>query len=104
MIETSKDLLFFILGVCIFIFTVFLCWAIYYIIMIFKNVSEVVNSFKQLVNGLKDKLGKLERIINLIEEKVSHTTSYLPLVAQGITELISFFKKKKTKKEKSKEK
>lgn len=102
MIETSKDLLFLILGLSIFILTVFLCWAIYYVIVMLKAASEIIKTFKEVVNSFKEKLSRLEKVINLIEEKVSHTASYLPLVAQGVNELINFLKKRKTKKEKGK--
>ena len=104
MIETSKDLLFLVLAISIFILCAFICWAIFYIISILKKANDMVKGFKEVVDGIKEKLARLENIFNTLEEKISHSASYLPLVAKGITELIGYFKKRKAKKSKPKQK
>lgn len=104
MIESSKDLLFLILAISILALSVFICWVIYYLIVILKKINDLVEGFKEVVDGFKEKLIKLENIFNTLEEKISHSASYLPLLFKGLTELIDYIKKRKKRKSESKQK
>lgn len=97
MLETSKDLLNIVLAICIAVFTFFLCWGLYYMVMMMKKGNQALKEVSDLIAGIKQKIEKVEKLIDIIEEKVTHSASYLPLVFKGITELLEFFKKKKDK-------
>ncbi len=98
MFETSKDILFWALAGSAVIFTFFLCWALFYIVMMLKRAHEAIKQVSDLIVSIKEKIDKLEALFSSIEEKLNHTASYLPLVFKGITELIDYFKDKKQKK------
>ncbi len=95
MLETSKDLLNVALTACIIVFTFFLCWGLYFLVMILKRVHASVKHATDLIIAIKEKIERLETLFKKIEEKLNHTASYLPLVLKGLTELIDYFKKKK---------
>ncbi|MBU0597546.1 hypothetical protein KKF61_00950 [Patescibacteria group bacterium] len=98
MFESSKDILYVSLSACTVIFTFFLCWGLYYIVMILKRGNEAVKQVTGLISTIKDKVDRLENLIKTLEEKISHTASYLPLLFKGMTELLDFLKKRKQRK------
>lgn len=95
MLETSKDVLFITLSGCVLILTFFLCWAIFYIVMMLKRAHLAIKEISELIASFKEKLEHLEGLVKTIEEKIKHTASYLPLLLKGITELIEFIKRRK---------
>lgn len=95
MIETSKDLLFLALTICVVFFSFFLCWALYYIVMMLKRAHLAVKEVTDLVTSAKEKLERLGKLLEAVEEKIKHSASYLPLLFKGVTELIEYLKKKK---------
>jgi len=102
MLDTSKDLLFLMLSLCVVVFTFFLCWALYYITMMLKRAHLAIKEVSDLIASIKDKLDRLEGLLKTVEEKIKHSASYLPLVMKGVTELIGFVKRKKEAKEQKK--
>jgi len=104
MFESSKDILFVALAACIAVFTFFLCWALYYIVMMLKRAHVVVKEVSDLISSLKEKLNRVEKLFDAIEEKIKHSASYLPLVFKGITEVLEYFKKKKEDKREKRQK
>jgi uncharacterized membrane protein len=96
MFATSKDILFIVLAVCIFGFTVFVCWGIYYFIAIIRQMNETIKDFRE-------KMQRFENFLTVIEEKIKHSTSYLILFAEGIKEVLSFLRDRKDAKKSKKE-
>ncbi|MFA5134480.1 MAG: hypothetical protein WC505_01675 [Patescibacteria group bacterium] len=102
MLETSKDLLFVALATCAVALTFFMCWALYYIVMMLKRAHAVVNEVSELVMSIKQKLERLERLFDAVEDKIKNSASYLPLLFKGITELVEYFKRRREEKPKRK--
>ncbi len=95
MFETSKDLLNWVLAISVGLLTVFLIWGLYYIIMLLKRGYAIIREVSDLITSIKEKLDRLERLFDEIEEKLKHSASYLPLVMKGVTEILEFVKKKR---------
>lgn len=96
MLETSKDLLLVVIAFCVLWLTVFICWMIYYIAMLLKQAYDTTRVFKE-------KLEKLEGLIDFAKTKIEKSSSHLALVAEGIGQLAKYLiakKEKKTKKKK----
>ncbi len=98
MLETSKDLLYIALAVSALLLTFFLSWALFYIVSMLKRARDMVNSFSDLVTSIKEKIERLESLIDTIEEKFKNSASYIPLLVKGITEISGFVKRKKERK------
>ena len=98
MFETSNDFINIAIGTAIIIFTIFLCWALYYIVMMLKRASQATKEISEFISSLKEKLDKFENLLSTIEEKIKNTTSYIPLLMKGVTELIGYISKKKEEK------
>lgn len=90
------------IGASVVIFTFFICWGLYYIVMMLKRANSVFNEISGLVSSLKEKIERLGKLFDAIEEKIKHSASYLPLLFKGATELIEYLKKKKEAKAKKK--
>jgi len=101
MVDTSKDVLYLTIAVCVAVFTFFMSWGLFYMVMMLKKGNDALKEVSSLISSLKEKAERISRFMDTLEEKITHSASYLPLLFKGITELIGFFKKKK---EKSKQK
>ncbi|HPA25990.1 MAG TPA: hypothetical protein PLK76_04510 [bacterium] len=88
MLNTSKDLLFVVLSICIIWLTVFMCWLLYYFI-------SIIGGVKKIIKNLEDKIEKIDNLLSLIKEKIEHSTSYLTLMVDGISKIVNYAKDKK---------
>ena len=97
MLETSKDLLYVIISFCILWLTVFLCWMIYYVAMLLRQAYD-------LTKTVKEKLEKVETLIDFAKNKIDKSSSHLALVAEGVGQLVKYLIEKKSTKAKTKKK
>ena len=86
--ESSKDVLFLVLAFCIFWFTAFLCWALYYLIQMLRDASRTVKD-------VRDKVKMVEDLVKNIKEKLEHTAGYFGVVATAFKMLIEYFERHK---------
>ena len=95
MFETSKDVLNWVISVSVVLLTIFFVWGLYYIVMLLKKGYAMVKEISDIINSLKEKLERLEKLFDTIEDKIKNSASYLPLLLKGVSELLYYFKKKK---------
>ena len=86
--ETSQDIFYLVLAFCVLWLTVFLCWALYYLIRLLKQSNEVLT-------GFRERLGKIGSVFSFFRGK---------LLAKGLEGLVSLAKAKISKKVNSKNK
>lgn len=98
MFETSKDVLNWVISGSVVLLTIFTTWGLYYIVMLLKKGYATVKEVSDFIGSLKEKLDRLEKLFDAIEDKIKNSASYLPLLLKGVTELLDYFKKKKDKK------
>lgn len=87
MLETSKDLLFIVISFCVFVFTGFLVWVLYYLAMILKQTNEVVADVRR-------KLEAIDEILYTIKERVAQSAATISTVAKGVTQILNYFQGK----------
>ncbi len=87
-LESSKDILYLVLAFCILLFTVFACWALWYVIAMLRDASKAVGE-------VRDKLHAIDEAMRGIREKLEHSAGYLGMVAAGVKSLISLLEKHK---------
>jgi len=97
MLETSKDLLFVLLGISILAFTVFVCAALYYIIVMLKNFSKMTIS-------IREKMETVDKILKLVKEKLEKGSNHMAVLADSAIKLVGFFMEKQKKSSGSKKK
>ena len=92
MFESSKDIFYIVLSFCIFWLTVFLCWALYYLIRMLKQTNA-------LMSDMRDRIEQITNVITVLKSK---------LVEYGMKGLMNLFHRKKeeavTRKSKTKSK
>ncbi len=84
MFSTSRDVLFVVLSVCTVAVTVFLVWALYQLGQILHNANRVATS-------LRLKLELIDKILNLVKEKLEKGASHLGLIADSAIKLVGYF-------------
>ena len=95
MLETSKDLLYVVIAISIFGLTIFICWAIFYFAQILRQVFKVAKE-------MRERLHKVDEVIQSLKEKIEHSTSYLLLIGEGIKKLVEVVKEHTGKEKKKK--
>ena|SRR3989338_5168836 len=94
LINNSQNVLYIIISISILGLTFFICWAIFYLAMILKQSFQV---FKEM----RDRLHKIDGVIDSVKEKIDHSASYFLLIGEGIKKLIEIMKSREEKKKKS---
>ncbi|MFH1610655.1 MAG: hypothetical protein ABIA91_02080 [Patescibacteria group bacterium] len=92
MLETSLDLLYIIIAFCILWLTIFICWWLFYIVMIIRRVYQIIKT-------IKEKLKLIDELTQTAKNKLEHASLYVDLAAQGIGKIIGYIKNKKTEQE-----
>lgn len=89
MLETSQDLLFVVLTVCVVFLTIFLCLALFYLIKLLKQTNETVTE-------VKEKIAQVTNVFSLLK------TSALTSVIKKVVEFAKNLMQNKTTKNKNK--
>ena len=101
MLETSKDLLFVAIAFAVLFFTVFVCWALYYVVVMLRNVSKMTIS-------IREKMEVVDKILKLVKEKLEKGSSHMAMISDSAIKLVGLLMEKqrtgstKTKKKKKK--
>lgn len=96
MLDTSQDILYITVSVCIGVFTIFLVWIMYYIAQISRQSNEMITDFR-------DKMEELDESIREIKDKVSTSVESLSTVSAqvaNVVQLVRGFSSTKTKRRK----
>ena len=84
MLESSKDLLYIVLSLCILWFTIFLCWLIYQAARVLKNANEIIENLTHKLELISDAVG-------FIKGKVDHLSTSMGTVSGLISGLVEKF-------------
>lgn len=96
MFETSKDVLLWVLSLCLAFFTFFLCWALYLMIKMLREGNKAVQN-------LKEKIESVSEILQTIKDKIVNSATSLNMLASAVNRIIDFFKERKSKKKRKSE-
>jgi len=96
MIETSKNILFLVLGIAILVISFFLCFFLYYLIRLVREFYKAGKLIRKVTQ-------RADEISRTVKEKVKQFT-LLPLLSEAIKAVIEFLKEKRKEKEEKKEK
>jgi len=87
----AKDILYLVIAFCVLWFTIFVCWAIYYIAMILKET-------KRMMTDVRKKIELLESVLHAFKEKLEHTSSHMKLLVDTAVNVAEFIKDRKKEK------
>lgn len=99
MFDTSQDILYITVSVCIGVFTIFLIWIMYYVAQISRQSNEMITDFRQ-------KMEELDATMAALKEKVNDSVDSLSAVSSQvgtILEMIQSFTGRRGKKRKSRD-
>lgn len=95
LINDSKDLLYIVISISVLMFTIFSCWAFYYLARILRQLFWVIKE-------TRERLNKFDELIKIITEKIEHSAAYLSLIGQGVKKLVELMKNRSEKKKRGK--
>lgn len=94
MFDSSRDVLFIVLSLCTVAVSVFLVWVLYQLGQILHNANRVATS-------LRLKLELIDKILNLVKEKLEKGASHLGLIADSAIKLVGYFIERQVEKPES---
>jgi hypothetical protein len=89
-LDNSKDILNLILAFCALTFTFFVCWLMWYLINIIRDVSR-------LVDEIQEKVAAIDHAVHSVKEKVETAFSSFAIASTGLKVLSRFMEKRKDK-------
>lgn len=91
MLNSSQDILFYVLAICAIMLTAFTCWILYYIIAIIRNAYDATKSIKKKIDALDD-------ILKTVKANLNSAANYVGLVVSGIDKIVAYVQNKKPSK------
>lgn len=120
MFNTSRDILNLVLAISIAGLSVFICWALYYLIAslrsVYKAIKEievVIQKVGDLTRLIKDKVESGAAVFNhlsekandlcqTIKDKLNNTSSYFVIISEVLKRIFDFMQEKKATKKTTK--
>ncbi len=90
----SRDVLYYTLALAAAVATAFWVWLLWYIIQIFRTTKGLIEDFR-------DRLHRIDQILQTIQDKLSSTHVQLSMLAEGVKTLIGFFANRSAKRSRS---
>lgn len=94
MINTSLDLLWLVLAGSVGVLTIFLCWAIYYVVRMLRNAVYMVEKVTTVMQ-------KADEVLDLAKEKLHSTGTYLSVAASVAKSAMEYLGEKGSEMKKS---
>ncbi|MFZ4648624.1 MAG: hypothetical protein ACOYMB_03235 [Patescibacteria group bacterium] len=95
MFNTSLDILYLVLSFCALFLTVFLCVALYQLIVTASKINRVASAVEKIAT-------KGEELISFVQDRVSHSAALFLGLAEVVRKIISSFTDKRETKKKGK--
>lgn len=95
MFNTSQDILNIAKTVGVAGLSIILCIFIYYLARITRELFLVIKE-------MRDRINKIDELIQMVKEKIEYSTSYLLLISEGMKKVIDIAKSYTGKEKKSK--
>ena len=90
MLENSKDLFLVAASLSLIWFTIFVCWAMYYLVVMLRNVSRMTTS-------VREKLELVDSILKLVKDKLEKGSNHMAVIADSAIKLVGLFMEKQGK-------
>jgi hypothetical protein len=81
MIQSTQDILVISKAFAVLWLAVFAGWLIYYLAMTVREAYLITK-------GMRQRLSKIDALLDSLKDKVDHSTSYLLLIGEGIKKLV----------------
>jgi hypothetical protein len=85
MFSTSHDILLLVIAVCVAAFTFFLCWGMFYLVAMGRNVFKIFKDVRRIFD-------KIEGAVDAVREKIDSSAGYLFLIGEGIKKIVEIAK------------
>jgi biopolymer transport protein ExbB/TolQ len=93
-IESSKDILFIVLAFCALWFTAFVCWLLWYVIHILRDISRVMEEIEERIAAIDD-------AVRIAKERIEASFGSFGVAASGIKMLGNYLEKRKDRAERT---
>ncbi len=94
MFQTSIDIFWLTIAVCLALLTIFSCWGIFYLVQIIRRSAKMFKGIEQMIANINE-------VIKTTKEKIEHSAAYVSVIADGIKKVMEITqagKKEKSKK------
>lgn len=96
-LETSKDVLYLSISFGVLLLSIITAWFIYYL-------AQIVRQIYKITEDMRERMKKIDEVVQMFKEKIEHSASYLFLIGEGIKKLVEIIRNYTEKKEKKSKK
>ncbi len=82
-LDSSRDILNLGITFAVVLIAIFICWAMYYLIVMLKNVSKMTIS-------IREKLELVDNILKLVKDKLEKGSSHVALISDSLIKMVGF--------------
>lgn len=93
MLESSKDIMYLVIAFSVLWLTIFLCWMLYYLAMMFKNANEIIEEIRDKVHAISSALDFIRDKIEFVAGGMSFLSKYIGKYL-GLHETVDSLEKK----------
>lgn len=86
-LSLSREVYYAIASGCLFLITVFLCWALFEVARLFRRANH-------LVDEADAKLHEVEASVRALLERITNITSYASLIGEGVKTVLGYIQAK----------
>jgi len=83
MLETSQDLLYVVIAFCVLWLTIFICWLLYYFIMLLKQAYDVTKAVRMTIV-------KVDALVDGAKKRLESSASHLSLLVEAVGQLAQY--------------
>lgn len=76
----------------------FTMWLLYYLVQIVKDLYKAIEEFRQMLDGVKQRLEHIGDFLDSIQTKVTSSASAIASIVRVVGDVTSFVKNRKSKK------
>lgn len=79
--ESSLDILYVVLALCVIWFTVFLCWLLYQAARVLKNANDIIEN-------VQTKLEIITEAVEFMRKKVDHVSGHMGIISKLVSSIV----------------
>lgn len=87
LIQNSGDVLNLVIAAAVALFVLFVCWGLFYMVMVFRNISKITKDTRK-------GFSRISEILDHVKEQVESGTFYFSLISDGLKKGVEFLRKK----------
>lgn len=95
LIETSHDIFWLTISLCLALLSVISAWGLFYVVVIVRRAAKAFKTVEQIIENINE-------TVVITKDKIEHSAAYISILADGVKKVMDIVKDSKSDKGKKK--